>query len=397
MQIVAIAPNVWSGQWMNRQHLMWALKDYVPVAYVQEPALWHQGWRRRDENFFTCRTTLEDPALTVLRLPKALCRRGRAGRWNDAADWIKAGLVQRRVSDRGPVVMYLWHPELWPYVRRLKPVAAVFHLYDLCPEYYRPEHRDNPVQEFFREACREADFVITGTEHQARSIPREDVTVVPNGAPFEWYCQPYPEPVDVVDIPHPRIGYVGTISNKLDLGWIERLAAVRPWQIVLVGPLRLPAGDALIRFQQLCQRGNVHYLGNKAADVVPAYVHALDVGLMSYTRGLHCETSSPLKLFEYSAAGIPIVGSRLQSLVTNSEASYFARLVDTPDEAADAVAAALEAADNPQEREARIAFARRNSWRRRAAQIMRLLRPLADCDPAEGESRPESEMADLCV
>jgi len=40
MQIVALSSNEWDGQWMNRQHLMWAMKDHVPVFYVQEPTPW---------------------------------------------------------------------------------------------------------------------------------------------------------------------------------------------------------------------------------------------------------------------------------------------------------------------------------------------------------------------
>src|SRR5262245_38111647 len=131
MQFVAVAPNQWDGQWMNRQHLMWAVKDHAPVLYVQEPEAWYTSRRPRDERFFRPQIEQKADTLSVLRLPKSLCRRGRSGKWNAAVDRRKASIIRRALANAGqPRVLYFWHPELYPYVELLKPAISIFHVYD---------------------------------------------------------------------------------------------------------------------------------------------------------------------------------------------------------------------------------------------------------------------------
>lgn len=373
LQIIGVAADAWDGQWMNRQHLMWALKDYAPVLYVQEPEPWWLGHRPRDERFLVARLQRRHASLSVLRLPKVLCRRSAPGTWNRMVTRLKAATITRHTDGTKRRVLYFWDPVLWPYVRALDVDLAVFHVYDLCDEYHKPALRSSPIYTAFCRACEAASFVVAGTEEQAQCVPRKEVVIIPNGVHSSWYTQPRPVPQDMESLPRPRIGYIGKISNKVDLGWLEALSMRRGWHIVLVGPLQKLAPPDHRRFELLCSRPNVHYLGSKAAQDIPAYMQALDVGLMCYTRGLHCEGSSPLKLYEYSAAGIPVVGSRLGSLHRDPEISQLVRLVDTPEEAVHAVSAALDSNGDTEARRRRIDFAERNSWARRAETVMRLV------------------------
>lgn len=91
---------------------------------------------------------------------------------------------------------------------------------------------------------------------------------------------------------------------------------------------------------------------------------------MCYARDTHMEAASPLKLFEYSASGLPIVGSRLPSLTSSPDVPALARLVDTPDEAVRAVEASIPERWDRQEIERRQQFAANNSWDHRARQVL---------------------------
>lgn len=391
MQIVAISRNAWDGQWMNRQHLMWAMKEHAPVLYVQEPETWHRSHRTRDELVWLPDVESKHENLTVLRLPKVLSFRSRDGNWNRAACWMKARLIKRQMDNSRPCVLYFWHASLWPYVRHFAADITVFHVYDLTQKYHVAAYRDSPRHASFQRACDVADIVFVGTQEQAVATPPEKTTVVPNGVHIDWYSTDLDEPADVAGIPRPRVGYVGAISDKVDFDWIEELATNREWQIVLVGPVQNLNRTNERRFREVCLFANVHYLGQKTAQEVPAYMRALDVGLMCYNRGLHCEAASPLKLFEYSAAGIPIVGSRLESLVQDQEAVRFVRLVDTPEEASHAVKDALFHSGNDQDVSDRIQYAKENSWAERARSIADVIATAMDRSrPATAHARMNS-------
>lgn len=371
MKIVAIAPNKWNGHWMNRQHLTWAMKDHVPVLYVQEPDGWHKGLRRGDQSWWFRESHVESDSLRVLRLPRRLASRMQDGRWNRWVYATKSRLIREHLDPwDGPVVLYLWHPQLWGYVESLEPDCVVYHLYDMLRQFHAPEYRGSYTRRAFDRMCARADVVIAGTPLQASKMPADSVRILPNAVPMEAYERPRAEPRELKGIPHPRIGYVGSVTKKVDLGWLRALAEVGSYRVVIVGR-SIPA-DAQHRqeFESLVSRPNVHYLGPQPPRSVPAFMQHLDVGLMNYRRGLHCELSSPLKLYEYCAAGLPIVGSRLPSLTASRDASNFAILVDTAAEAVQAVGECLQLARRPEEAERRRDFARRNSWDRRARDVV---------------------------
>ena len=90
---------------------------------------------------------------------------------------------------------------------------------------------------------------------------------------------------------------------------------------------------------------------------------------MCYTRGLWCESGSPIKLYEYCAAGVPIVASRIRSLTSHTAANSLISFADTPSEAVEAVLDILSGAERPSAK----AFALRNSWDARADELIRFI------------------------
>jgi glycosyltransferase involved in cell wall biosynthesis len=373
MQFVAVAPNQWDGQWMNRQHLMWAVKDHARVLYAQEPLPWYAGRGTRDERFFRPRIEQKSTTLSVLKLPKSLSRRTREGFWNRTVNRCKASLIRRNL-ERGhePRVLYFWHPELHPYVRLLKPDLTIYHVYDRIAEYHESQFAGQPLYRAFHNSCKLADLVVVGSSQQADIVPDNQPEIVPNGVAFDWYDRQLPQPADVAEIPRPRIGYCGTISQKLDFAWFESLASRGRFHLVLIGPLGNLGAEGADDFQRLRSLSNVHYLGAKSATEVPAYIKSFDVGLMNYRRGLHCEAGSPLKLYEYAAAGLPMVAARTEFLDAQPGLADMVHFVDGPDDAVEAVERALRDERDVESIERRRAFARENSWQERARRILEL-------------------------
>jgi glycosyltransferase involved in cell wall biosynthesis len=101
------------------------------------------------------------------------------------------------------------------------------------------------------------------------------------------------------EIPRPRLAYIGPASDRLDLPLIEGLLRKHPeWQLITFG------GDRCVSLP------NAHVLPWINWREIPAIIRSCDVGFMPYEcatqKNLHCV---PLKLFDYFAAGLPVVST----------------------------------------------------------------------------------------
>jgi glycosyltransferase involved in cell wall biosynthesis len=114
-------------------------------------------------------------------------------------------------------------------------------------------------------------------------------------------------PADIARIKGPKLGFIGHIQYWIDLKLIRFLAERRPdWSFVLVGPV-----SPLARLDVVKSLSNVHLLGRKPEELIPAYVQAFDCCLNPYVTGSLADHCSPLKLYEYLAAGKPIVSTEM--------------------------------------------------------------------------------------
>jgi glycosyltransferase involved in cell wall biosynthesis len=117
------------------------------------------------------------------------------------------------------------------------------------------------------------------------------------------------EAADLAGIPRPRLGYHGVLSDlKLDLPLLAELLRRHPeWHLVLIGDA--PEGQDPASLAALRDLGNVHFLGPRPYADLPAYLAGFDVGLIPLARNAYTASMYPMKLFEFLAAGVPVVAS----------------------------------------------------------------------------------------
>ncbi|HEY6758597.1 MAG TPA: glycosyltransferase [Baekduia sp.] len=195
-----------------------------------------------------------------------------------------------------------------------------------------------------------------------RIAPTGPSVVMPNGLdPAEW-TRPA-TPAWTAELGHPLLVYVGTLDSRLDVGSLERLADALPHaQIVLAGPV--VDGSHL---EPLRWRANVEVRPPMGRDDVVGLLRAADVGLVPHAVSRLTMGMSPLKLYEYLAAGLPVVATDLPPM---RDVDPSVELVAGGSPLAPAVKRAL-ARGRTSEPE-RLAFVERNAWRTRHERLVEL-------------------------
>lgn len=373
-RILALAPNFWDGQWMNRQQLLSRLAAKHAVVYSSGPVSRYRpagveepGWALR---------TVARGNVTVDLLPTWMAR---ALRRQVFGPFLRARIAARWRSllakrGPGPVIAWCFHPKFWPFVSLLSPGRVIYHAYDL---YHRQRGWTNELARMEQEFLARADLVIASSAPIAEYLTRRgarDVVVIENAADYDAFAReaPNPEPSDLAAVPHPRIGYTGTLNAKVDFPLLAKVAGHRrDWNIVFIGGLGTLDDETKKAIDVLRRLPNVYFLGFKPHADLAGYVAAMDVNLLAYriSNELWTEGIYPLKLHEYLATGNPVVGADLPSLRPFCGVVHIAR---SDAEWESAIAAAL-AGNGVGTRETRRAVARENSWDVRITELERQL------------------------
>lgn len=189
-------------------------------------------------------------------------------------------------------------------------------VYDCMDELSAFRGAPPSLQLLERELFERADLVFTGGrslfEIKCRLHPR--VHLFPSSVDVEHYRaarQSQPDPADQLPIPKPRLGYFGVIDERIDLELLERIARERPaWSIVMVGPVvKIDPGS-------LPQLPNLHYLGQKRYEELPAYLAGWQLALMPFALNESTRFISPTKTLEYLAGGKPVVSTAIRDVVS---------------------------------------------------------------------------------
>lgn len=163
-------------------------------------------------------------------------------------------------------------------------------------------------------------------------------------------------------ITRPRIVYVGTISTWFDKDLLEFCASRNPkLNFIIIGA---PNSNLLY----LKSYKNIHLLGGIPYDKVPAYLINADIGIIPFKNDSLSKSINPVKLYEYLAAGLPVVSSFLEDIKELKDIIFIAR---DNEEFSNFLAQALKEKDKEKYKK----IARENTWEARFKEM----REIIDC------------------
>ena len=265
---------------------------------------------------------------------------------------LPGGLSPSAVTDELRRLLYemqirftIDHPVMWYYTpmaldcaRDITSSAIVFDCMDELSAF-----RGAPPELLKHEAelLNRADLVFTGGQslYEAKRERHRRVYAFPSSVDvphFRSARQTKADPADQAAIPHPRLGFFGVVDERMDLELIDAVAAARPeWHLVILGPC------VKIDPATLPNRDNIHYLGMKKYEELPAYLSGWDVALLPFAKNESTKFISPTKTPEYLAAGRPVVSTSVRDVVRPYGEQELVQIADRPDDFVRAIERAL--------------------------------------------------------
>ena len=326
LTIVCVSDLFWDEHWASEQQIMSRLAARCCVLYVDRPVSifsfftgvsdssvtrqwlrWlHGGLRQVNQNL----TILTPAPLLPFRYNRLI---------NRINSWIRRLSIKRAVRKMkfDAPVLWIYAPDAAGIVGTLDEAYSLYYCADDWSASYHWWNSGQDIRAREMELASKVDLVVgTSTKIVQRwQQSHPNTMLVANGADvtaFQAARDPELEiPEDLKVIPTPRIGYVGYVDARFDTELYARLAQARPdWYFVVVGPLM----EKHVDLSRLKQLSNVHFLGRRSLSELPMYLKGFDVCTIPYICDKLAESIFPLKLFEYLAAGRPIVSTDLPEL-----------------------------------------------------------------------------------
>jgi glycosyltransferase involved in cell wall biosynthesis len=293
----------WDFVFQRPQHLMSRFATEMSVIFWEEPI----ELEPRETAFLKVRQAEDFPNVRLVtpHLPRGL-------------DEIEREEALRRLLDAHviaqprPLIAWYYTPMMVPFSRHLDASAVIYDCMDELSKFrFAPEH----LLDLEQELIDRADLVFTGgaSLYEAKKGRHSNVHCFPSSVDRDHFAKArreLPQPADQAELKRPRLGFYGVIDERFDIDLLRQVADMRPdWTFVMVGPVVKIGEDELPR------AANIHYVGGKTYEQLPAYLSGWDVALMPFAMNESTQFISPTKTPEYLAGGKPVVSTPVRDVV----------------------------------------------------------------------------------
>ncbi|WP_052380302.1 glycosyltransferase [Paenibacillus camerounensis] len=202
-----------------------------------------------------------------------------------------------------------------------------------------------------------ADLVIASSQRLFEKIntSNENTVLIRNAGEYNHFSSVTEELLEPL-ASGPVIGYYGAISEWFDIELICKLAKKHSeWTFILIGDT---FGCDITNAEKI---SNIIFYGEMPYQNLPKYLAKFDVALIPFIKNNLTLATNPVKVYEYLAAGKPVVSTGLPELQLIKEYLY---LADTFEEFDQAIMSALKENRN-ESMDKRKKFALQNTWHSR--------------------------------
>ncbi|MZP29493.1 glycosyltransferase [Heliobacterium undosum] len=380
MDIVCIGAAEWHGIWARAQQIMVRLANRGHrILYVDPPITYLAPLKNREllntrwESAGRLKA-VEPGRIWRLEPPIFLPFHGMRRTINKINQRRLGGALRRGLRQLG------WErPVLWTYLPGSCDLLSAgvdwdYRIYDCVDDHAAFTGLIDPVVmvDMEKDLARRCDavFASAGALQEKMRLVRSDVTLIANAADVEHFRQaaePQMREKDPADLPSGYrhvIGFIGGIGDWIDTDKLAEAARAHgDWALALIGPVETDVST-------LKELPNVFFLGRKPYSVLPDYVRRFDVCLSPFRLNELTISVNPVKVYEYLAAGKPVVSTALPEVLPFSPA---VTVCGPADSFVGCIEAAL-AGDSPEKQAERMDLARRHSWDARLMAMLEIIR-----------------------
>jgi glycosyltransferase involved in cell wall biosynthesis len=292
----------WDFVFQRPNHLMSRFARSRRVLFVEEPVV-EEG-----------RTSAAVEVVSPLQNLSVLSPRLPAGSTDELAIVEQRAALELAFEDLTvePGILWFYNPLALPLAANLRAEVIV---YDCMDELTLFRGAPPALARWEAELFLRADLVFTGGQSlwEAKRKRHPRVHAFPSSVDLEHFTRAraeLPDPEGQASLHRPRIGFFGVVDERMDLRLLETMADQRPdWEIVVVGPVvKIPEAS-------LPRAPNLHWLGQRSYEELPAYLSNWDVAMLPFALNDATRFISPTKTLEYLAGGKPVVATPIADVV----------------------------------------------------------------------------------
>jgi glycosyltransferase involved in cell wall biosynthesis len=373
LNIVVFSSIPWGFLWQRPQHIASNLAKkghnviyFENPVYVSSAASFQQ--RIKKKSFLDVKQI--NPNLTVITI-YAPPFRGKLSSFKNRLTKFYFEYSLKKLAFKADVAL-IYCLDFVPLLKTLNSmnVKVAFDFVDDLLSF--PEYAYTKFERMQTELLQTASVVFATSEILCKisSVYNNRSIYLPNAMDFNHFNPAATQQVnpELSTLSHPLIGYIGAFSNWVDDELVFKLAEKHPeYNVVLVGPIY--SGK-----ERFLKYSNIIMLGTKSYEQLPSYLSNMDVCLIPFKINSITLAANPIKMYEYLAAGKPVVSTNLPEVQSNaSEVVYIGQNQE------DFISKVEQAVNEPKDEsiiQRRMNFARENSWENRVNQIEKHLKEI---------------------
>lgn len=148
-----------------------------------------------------------------------------------------------------------------------------------------------------------SDIVFTSSQplydKTCKKVP--NTLLVRNACDFDFISKKRDMPKELLGLSRPIVCFIGALGAWVDVEVIKEVA--NSYTVLVIGP---EFGNTI--------PNNVYYTGIKPYSHLPYYYQHIDLGIIPFNDGRVALAANPIKMYEYLAAGKPVVATDLPEM-----------------------------------------------------------------------------------
>jgi glycosyltransferase involved in cell wall biosynthesis len=307
----------WGGDPLSKNHLMRLLARENRVLWVNSigyrtPTASKADAARAIRKLKEAASPLREvePNLFVLS-PLAIPSYGRA--WVRGLNrWCLRLQVKRAMRRLGftRAINWVFNPAAAVIAGTLGEEMVIYYCVDEYSAFSGVEARS--LAELEAQLLAQSRLVITSSQrlYEAKRKANPNTVLVRHGVDYQHFRTALDDstqiPDEIARLPRPVIGYFGLIADDwVDVELMTQVARrFSSGSVVMLGKVAMDV-SALSRLP------NVHLLGRKPYETLPAYCKGFDAAVIPFPINQATLNANPLKAREYLAAGLPVISTAI--------------------------------------------------------------------------------------